>query len=293
MAAKVIDGKQIAKAFRADLKERLAQSLESSSNSIRPPKLAVVLVGEDPASQVYVASKSKLARKVGIEPVDVKLPASISNQDLVSELEKLNSDDSVDGILLQLPLPKGLDERAALLSISPAKDVDGLHPYNQGLLARGDEAPRACTPLGCIELVKEGRKLLGESENLSGLNAVVVGRSVLVGKPVAALLLEENCTVTICHSRSADLNGICAKADVLIAAVGRPEMLGPDSVKEGAIVIDVGINRLEDGRLVGDVDYDAVLEKAGAVTPVPGGVGPMTIAMLLGNTFSAWERKNF
>ncbi len=288
MPAKVIDGKALAKSVRVALKDRSAIVTEKLGRS---PKLAVVLVGEDPASQVYVASKSKMAKRCGIEPVDIKLPADVSDQALQSQLEELSNDETVDGILLQLPLPKGLDEYGALLKIAPDKDVDGLHPANQGLLMRGAKAHRPCTPKGCIELIKEARRDLGHSEDLSGLNAVVVGRSVLVGKPVAFMLLEENCTATVCHSRSKNLEEICADADILVAAVGRPEMLGLSSVKEGAIVIDVGINRLDDGRLVGDVNYEEACEKAAAVTPVPGGVGPMTIAMLLSNTVDAAQDK--
>ncbi len=288
MAAKIINGKELSKTTRAALKTRV-QELEPKLG--RAPKLAVVLVGEDPASQVYVASKSKLAKKCGIEPVDIKLDADVSDEELQEKLTELSSDPTVDGILLQLPLPKGLDEYSALLKISPDKDVDGLHHSNQGLLMRGAPAHRPCTPKGCIELVKEGRKLLGLDTNLSGLSAVVLGRSVLVGKPVALMLLEENCTVTLCHSRSKDLAKICREADVLVAAVGRPEMLGGDYIKPGSIVIDVGINRLDDGRLVGDVNFSEAAEVAAAITPVPGGVGPMTIAMLLSNTVSAAASK--
>jgi methylenetetrahydrofolate dehydrogenase (NADP+)/methenyltetrahydrofolate cyclohydrolase len=257
----------------------------------RKPKLAVVLVGDNPASQVYVKSKSKQAHACGMETVDVRLPASVSKDELHKELRSLGQDLTVDGILLQLPLPKGLDEFAALQCIPPKMDVDGLHPVNQGLLQRGTRSFRPCTPLGIIDLILWARKRLGFDASLAGLEAVVVGRSILVGKPVASMLTELNCTVTLCHSKTKDLVDHCQRADVLVAAIGRPEYINGECIKAGAIVIDVGINRLSDGRLVGDVDFDAAKDKAAAITPVPGGVGPMTIAMLLQNTFESAQSK--
>ncbi|MCB0344870.1 MAG: bifunctional 5,10-methylenetetrahydrofolate dehydrogenase/5,10-methenyltetrahydrofolate cyclohydrolase [Bdellovibrionales bacterium] len=286
MAAIVISGKELAKSVYADLKQRTAAVQKGAG---RAPCLAVVLVGENPASKVYVSSKAKRAHKLGIDTVDLSLPASTSNEELQAKLRELSADGSVDGILLQLPLPDGLDEFSALLCIAPEKDVDGLHPYNQGLLLRGADTFAPCTPKGCIELVKSARAALGQNSSLSGLHAVVLGRSILVGKPAAALLLAENCTVTQCHSRTKDLAEVCRGADILVAAVGRPNFVRGDWVKPGSIVIDVGINRLDDGSLAGDVCYDEAQSTAAAITPVPGGVGPMTIAMLMANTVRAAE----
>lgn len=279
-----LNGKLLAKQHRSETTiraEQLAQTLG------RKPQLAVVLVGDNPASQVYVEAKSRMAKKCRIDTLDFRLPRNCSQVQLEQELRDIDSRNDVDGILLQLPLPAGLDELSALNCISPVKDVDGLHPANQGLLMRGAQAHRACTPLGCMALVDQAREQLQLSKDLSGLNAVVVGRSVLVGKPLGLMLLERNCSVTFCHSRTKRLDKHCSQADILIAAVGRPKMLGAEHVANGAIVIDVGINRLENGLLVGDVDYEAVVSKAAAITPVPGGVGPMTIAMLLSNTVDA------
>lgn len=288
MTALVIDGKRLAES----VEQRIFSQVPSVSEAIgRAPKLAVVLAGDNPASRVYVASKSKRAKRCGMDTLDVVLSENISDEELQSELCKLNARDDVDGILLQLPLPAHLNEFAALMCISPEKDVDGLHPLNQGLLMRGSPAHRPCTPLGVMALIDEGRRILGQGPDLKGMKAVVVGRSVLVGKPVGHLLLDRHCTVTYCHSRTADLVGECRQADVLVAAVGRAEMLSREHVKRGAIVIDVGINRLPSGKLVGDVAYDDVLDCAGAITPVPGGVGPMTIAMLLSNTLDAARKK--
>lgn len=288
MAAEIIDGKELSKSVRASLTTRV-QDLAPKLG--RAPSLAVVLVGEDPASQVYVRSKSKQAAKVGIDVIDRKFPETISNVELQQELRTLSEKPELDGILLQLPLPAGLDEYQALLSIAPDKDVDGLHPFNQGLLLRGADAFRPCTPLGVMHLVDKGRQLLGLDTNLSGCQAVIAGRSILVGKPMGFLLLERHCTVTTCHSRTKDLAAECRKADILVAAVGRDELIKGDWVKPGAVVIDVGINRRDDGSLVGDVAYNEALEVAGAITPVPGGVGPMTIAMLLSNTVDSAARK--
>jgi len=287
MPAIVLDGKALSKALENDLK----QSVDTLCRQLgRAPKLAVVLVGDNPASKVYVKAKSKRAKKAGIEPVDVRLSADVSNEALQAELQRLSEDSTVDGILLQLPLPSGLDEQAALLAIAPAKDVDGLHPYSQGLLLRGGASFVPCTPHGVMKLIDKAQELLGRSSDLSGKHAVVLGRSVLVGKPQGLLLLERNCTVTYCHSKTKGLAAHCKSADILVAAVGRPKMVKADWVKPGVIVIDVGINRLEDGTLVGDVAYDEVSAVAGALTPVPGGVGPMTISMLLRNTYQAAKR---
>lgn len=284
MAAQVIDGKAVAARVRRDLAEAVPGITRALG---RPPGLAVVLVGDNPASQVYVRSKSKAAKECGLDVIDAKLPASASQREVEDQLAQLSENERVDGILLQLPLPKGLDELRALLAIRPDKDADGLHPLNQGLLLRGAAAPKPCTPAGCIVLVDEALRSLGRPSDLSGMHAVVAGRSILVGKPMAQLLLDRNCTVTICHSRTADLAAECARADILVAAVGRAKIIGAEHVKPGAVVIDVGINQDASGKLVGDVDFAAVSERAAAVTPVPGGVGPMTIAMLLANTVEA------
>jgi len=288
MTAAIIDGKALA----AEIERGLGQEVAALRPKLgRAPGLAVVLVGENPASQVYVRSKSKRAESCGLSVVDVKLPATISNTDLQKELRRLNENAAVDGILLQLPLPSGLDEFAALSCISPEKDVDGLHPINQGLLLRGAAAHRACTPLGVMKLIEKARSVLGQERSLAGLKAVVVGRSILVGKPVGLLLLEQNCTVEFCHSKTKNLPEVCRSADILVAAIGRPRFLGGDCVKPAAIVMDVGINRDQDGKLCGDVHYEQALQQAAAITPVPGGVGPMTIAMLLTNTVNAASQK--
>jgi methylenetetrahydrofolate dehydrogenase (NADP+)/methenyltetrahydrofolate cyclohydrolase len=284
--ATILDGRALSKRIRQGLAERVA-ALRAAGR--RPPGLAVVLVGEDPASQVYVGSKVKQTQAVGMLSVEHRLPASTSEADLLALVEALNRDDAVDGILVQLPLPAHIDAEKVLLTVDPAKDVDGFHPVNAGRLAVGAKGLVPCTPRGCLALLKEARR------DLAGLHAVVVGRSNIVGKPVAQLLLQENCTVTIAHSRTVDLPGICRQADILVAAVGRPEMVRGDWIKPGAIVIDVGINRVakpEGGsRIVGDVEYAAAARIAGAITPVPGGVGPMTIACLLENTLEAYESR--
>ena len=287
MTAAIIDGK----AFAAGLRERvgeLAAGFEAQAG--RKAGLAVVLVGDDPASQVYVASKAKQTVACGMASFEHRLPADTSQADLEALVDRLNADPAVDGILVQLPLPKGLDEQAVVARISPDKDVDGLTPTSTGRLALGLPGLVPCTPLGSLMLLKDQ---LGD---LSGMDAVVIGRSILVGKPMAQLLLAENCTVTVAHSRTRDLPDVVRRADIVVAAVGRAEMVKPDWLKPGATVIDVGINRLppepgaEKGRLVGDVDYAGVSEVAGAITPVPGGVGPMTIAVLLRNTLVAAHR---
>lgn len=279
---KIIDGK----AFAAELRSKITIALaELKSDHALVPGLAVVLVGEDPASQVYVRNKARQTIEVGMSSFEHKLPVDASEQDVLSLVENLNRDDQVHGILVQLPLPDQIDANKVINTIDPSKDVDGFHVINAGLLATGQEALVACTPVGCVMLAKDR---LGD---LSGVNAVVVGRSNIVGKPVAQLLLKENCTVTIAHSRTKDLPGLCRGADLLIAAVGRPEMIRGDWIKPGACVIDVGINRIEteEGktRLVGDVAFKEAYENAAAITPVPGGVGPMTIACLLLNTVRA------
>jgi methylenetetrahydrofolate dehydrogenase (NADP+) / methenyltetrahydrofolate cyclohydrolase len=279
--AKIIDGKAYAEALRGRIAIAVS-TLKAEHNLI--PGLAVVLVGEDPASKVYVANKAKQTVEVGMNSWEHKMPADTSEADLLAMVQKLNSDPSVHGILVQMPLPKHIDSAKVLNTIDPAKDVDGFHVVNVGRLSTGQDALTACTPVGCVMLAKD---TLGD---LSGLNAVVIGRSNIVGKPVAQLLLAENCTVTIAHSKSRDLPGIVRGADLVIAAVGRPEMVKGDWIKPGACVIDVGINRIErDGKnkLVGDCDFASCEKVAGSITPVPGGVGPMTIACLLHNTVKA------
>ena len=287
--AAIIDGK----AFAADVRSRVAEHVARLAEDGVVPGLAVVLVGEDPASQVYVRSKGKQTVEAGMKSFEHRLDAGTSEKDLLGLVERLNEDAAVHGILVQLPLPAHVDEARVLAAIDPAKDVDGFHVSNVGLLATGQKALVPCTPLGCLMMLR------AHHGDLSGLNAVVVGRSNIVGKPMAQLLLRDSCTVTIAHSRTRDLAEVCRRADILVAAVGRPEMIGADHVKPGATVIDVGINRVdapergtnENGstktRLVGDVDFDAAAAVAGAITPVPGGVGPMTIACLLANTLTA------
>jgi methylenetetrahydrofolate dehydrogenase (NADP+) / methenyltetrahydrofolate cyclohydrolase len=274
----ILDGKSVAKKVKAEVKEQVDAFIAQHG---RAPSLHVVLVGDDPASQVYVRSKGRAAKKVGIEGITHKLPAETPQADLMELVSKLNADPGVDGILVQLPLPEGLAEQPVLDLIDPGKDVDGLHAVNAGLLSAGRDALVACTPQGCMRLIEEA------GVALKGLNAVMVGRSNLVGKPLAQLLLHQHATVTIAHSRTRDLAALCRRADVLVAAVGRAQMVKGDWIKPGAVVIDVGMNRLEDGTLVGDVDFEGAKERAAAITPVPGGVGPMTIAYLLQNTVLA------
>lgn len=287
--AKIIDGK----AFSETLVTRVAVEAETIKAAIgRAPALAVVLVGEDPASAVYVRNKIERTTKAGMRSIEHRLPKDTDQDTLLALIATMNADDEVDGILVQLPLPKQIDEDAVINAITPEKDVDGFHVVNAGLLATGQDALVPCTPYGCLLLLRD------QLGSLSGLNAVVVGRSNIVGKPMAQLLLKESCTVTIAHSRTKDLAAVCSRADILVAAVGRPEMITGDYVKDGATVIDVGINRVaapERGegkfRLTGDVDYASAAAKAGAITPVPGGVGPMTIACLLRNTAVAAARR--
>lgn len=276
---KIIDGKAFAEKLRAEVGRKVA-SIKASDNIV--PGLAVVLVGEDPASQVYVRNKGKQTVEAGMQSFEHKLPDTTSQDELMTLIDKLNGDAKVHGILVQLPLPDQIDEKAVINRINPDKDVDGFHLNNVGRLAIGDPGIVPCTPLGCLMMAKDQ---LGD---LSGLHAVVVGRSNIVGKPVASLLLAENCTVEITHSRTRNLKEECQRADILVAAVGRPEMIKGDWIKPGATVIDVGINRIEgEGgktRLVGDVEFSSAEAVAGKITPVPGGVGPMTIACLLHNT---------
>ncbi len=286
MVAQVIDGKAFAAKVRAQVADQVAKLKEENGIT---PGLAVVLVGEDPASQVYVRSKGKQTAEVGMNSYEHKLDAETSEEDLLALIDKMNNDPAVHGILVQLPLPKHLNEDLVINSIDPAKDVDGFHISNVGLLGTGQKSMVPCTPLGCLMMLRDYHG------SLSGMDAVVIGRSNIVGKPMAQLLLGDSCTVTIAHSRTKDLPDVVRRADIVVAAVGRPEMVPGDWIKEGATVIDVGINRIErDGKnkLVGDVDYASAAERAGAITPVPGGVGPMTIACLLANTLTACCRAN-
>jgi len=277
MAATIVDGKAIAQQVRAGVAREVAAFTERTG---APPGLATVLVGDDPASDVYISGKQRASAEVGIEGFDHRLPAESSQEEVADLLRRLDDDTRVNGILLQLPVPDHLDAAALTALIGPGKDVDGLTPVSAGLLAQGRPGLRPATPSGVIELLDR------HGVGLEGAEAVVLGRSLLVGRPLAFLLLERHATVTVCHSRTRDLPAVCARADVLVAAVGVPRLVGPEFVKPGAAVIDVGINRTADG-LVGDVDFDAVRERAGLLTPVPGGVGPMTIAMLLRNTLLA------
>jgi methylenetetrahydrofolate dehydrogenase (NADP+)/methenyltetrahydrofolate cyclohydrolase len=284
----IIDGKAIAARVRGEVAGEVAAFVALVGH---PPGLATVLVGEDPASAVYVAGKQRACLEVGITPFDRRLPADASFRQVAEELHGLNGDEAVSGVLLQLPVPRPLDGPALTAMIDPIKDVDGLTPVNAGLLSLGRQGLRPCTPLGVMELLQD------TGVRLEGAEAVVVGRSNLFGKPMAQLLLEQNATVTVCHSRTRELPGVCARADVLIAAVGRPRLIEPDFVKPGAVVIDVGMSRLtpeqagNSSGLVGDVDFAGVAEIASAITPVPGGVGPMTIALLLRNTLCAARRQ--
>ncbi|MCS5596446.1 MAG: bifunctional methylenetetrahydrofolate dehydrogenase/methenyltetrahydrofolate cyclohydrolase FolD [Alphaproteobacteria bacterium] len=277
--AKIIDGKAIATNLNGQLQNEVA-----ALSFV--PGLAVVLVGDDPASQVYVRGKIKACDKVGIKSFEHRLPANATQDDIAACIDALNADENVNGILLQLPLPQGLNAKPLIQRISPEKDVDGLTHVNMGRLMAGDEGLRPCTPSGCEILLKE------EFDSLAGKIAVVIGRSELFGKPMAQILLQNDCTVFQCHSKTKNLASLCKQADIVIAAVGQPEMVKADWVKEGAFVIDVGINRTSAGKLVGDVDFNAVAAKADYITPVPGGVGPMTIAMLLQNTVLAAKRQN-
>ena len=276
----IIDGKKTAAELREELKKKIAE-LKSTYNAV--PGLTVILVGEDPPSKIYVKNKEKFAKEVGMNSEVIKYPENVEEKIILNKIRELNNDKKVSGILVQLPLPKHIDKRKMIETILPGKDVDGFHPMNVGNLSSGYDNSIPCTPLGCYLLLKKVEK------NLSGKHAVVIGRSNLNGKPMTQLLLKENCTVTITHSKTKDLKAECSRADIIIAAVGRPKLVKGDWVKKGAIVIDVGINKTDSG-LVGDVDFDEVLKVAKAVTPVPGGVGPMTIACLLSNTVECFKK---
>jgi len=273
MSAMIIDGKKISQEIKDELKVKVAE-LNDKGVEV---SLAVILVGNDPASTVYVGNKKKACEYIGVKSLSYELPETTSEAELLELIDKLNKDDSVNGILVQLPLPKTIDEDKVIKAIDPAKDVDGFHPVSVGSLLIGQKGFLPCTPAGIIQLLKRS------NIEIAGKECVVVGRSNIVGKPMSVLLLRENGTVTICHSKTADLKSVCKRADILVVAIGKPKFIDASYVKEGATVIDVGIHRNENNKLCGDVDYDSVEPVAGAITPVPGGVGPMTIAMLMNN----------
>ncbi len=281
MSAQIIDGKSLALQIRAQIGSEVTKFHEATG--VRPG-LAVVLVGDDPASAIYVRNKKIACEKAGLYPEEYILPASTTQEELLTIIDKLNDDSNIHGILVQLPLPQHIDSKAILEAVSPDKDADGFHPYNVGRLVEGEPVFTACTPKGVIHMIES------TGQTMSGKRAVVIGRSNIVGKPVALLLMHRHATVTVCHSRTQDLPAVCREADIVVAAIGRAQFVTSAMIKEGAIVIDVGINRREDGSLVGDVDFEPVKEKAGWITPVPGGVGPMTIAMLLQNTLESAQR---
>ena len=276
----IIDGKKVAAELREELKKKVTE-LKSTYNAV--PGLTVILVGEDPPSKIYVRNKEKSANEVGINSEVIKYPVNVEEKVLLNKIIELNNNNNVSGILVQLPLPKHIDKRKVIETMNPKKDVDGFHPMNVGNLSSGYDSSIPCTPLGCYLLIKKIEK------NLNGKHAVIIGRSNLNGKPMTQLLLKENCTVTITHSKTKNLRAECSRADIIIAAVGRPKLVKGDWVKKGAIVIDVGINKTDSG-LVGDVDFDEVSKVAKAITPVPGGVGPMTIACLLNNTVECFKK---
>lgn len=279
--SQIIDGKELAKNIRLKLKEEVEELKKAEIN----PKLAVIMVGEDKASKVYVKNKSKACEEVGVEFEEYLLPANTKMKDLLELIEKLNNDITIHGILVQSPLPEGLDANEAFKTISPKKDVDGFNPINVGKLSLNQDCFVSCTPFGIIKML--------EAYNIAieGANAVVIGRSNIVGKPLAKCLLNKNATVTVCHSKTKNLKEIASKADILVAAIGKPKFVTADMVKEGATIIDVGINRMEDGKLVGDTDFENIKEKVNYITPVPGGVGPMTIAMLMYNVVKAAKQQ--
>ncbi|MSQ76986.1 MAG: bifunctional methylenetetrahydrofolate dehydrogenase/methenyltetrahydrofolate cyclohydrolase FolD [Nitrospiraceae bacterium] len=281
MAAKLIDGKVLAQSIR----ERIAKDVAElhAKTGVRPG-LAAILVGDDPASHLYVKNKQKACDAAGIYVDEHKLPASMSQADLLALIEKKNADPKVHGILVQLPLPKHIDSKVILDAVSPSKDADGFHPYNLGRLVEGNPVFEACTPKGVIKMIES------TGVGIEGKRAVVVGRSNIVGKPVALMLLHRHATITICHSKTKDLPAVCREAEILVVAIGKAKFVTADMVREGAVVIDVGVNRLSDGTFVGDVDFGPVSQKAGWISPVPGGVGPMTITMLLYNTVEAAKR---
>ena len=273
----LIDGKKIS----GEIKDELRAEVEELKKQGKEACLAVVLVGDDPASAVYVKNKKKACEYIGVKSLSYELPASTTESELLELIDRLNNDDSVNGILVQLPLPKQIDEKKVIRAISPDKDVDGFHPQNVGALLIGEKGYVSCTPAGVIELLKRS------GVSIEGKECVVIGRSNIVGKPMGVLLLRENGTVTIAHSKTRDLKDICKRADILVAAVGKPKMITEEYIKEGAVVIDVGIHRMDNGKLCGDVDFDRVKDHISKITPVPGGVGPMTIAMLMNNVVEA------
>ncbi len=281
MAAHLIDGKALALSIREQLGKDVVQLAEQANIT---PGLAAILVGDDPASAIYVKNKKTACGKAGIYADENKLPASTTQSELLALIEKMNADPKIHGILVQLPLPKHINSKVILESVSPEKDVDGFHPFNVGRLVAAEPVFVPCTPKGVMRMIQS------TGLPIEGKRAVIIGRSNIVGKPIALLLMHSNATVTVCHSRTRDLPSVCREADIMVAAIGRAHFVTRDMIKEGAIVIDVGINRLNDGRLVGDVDFEAAKEQAGWITPVPGGVGPMTIAMLLQNTLESAKR---
>lgn len=281
MAAQIIDGKALAQQIRDRIAKDCADLL--AKKGIRPG-LAAILVGDDPASHIYVRNKQKACEAAGIYVDEHKLPATTTQADLLRLIEKMNADPKIHGILVQLPLPKQIDSKVILEAVSPSKDADGFHPYNFGRLVEGSPVFEACTPKGVIKMIES------TGVTIEGKRAVVLGRSNIVGKPAALMLLQRNATITVCHSKTKDLPAVCREADILVVAIGKARFVTAEMVREGAMVIDVGTNRLPDGKLVGDVDYEAVSQKAGWITPVPGGVGPMTIAMLLDNTLESAQR---
>ncbi len=280
----VLDGKKVAESFLVCLKSKISQLKETTGRS---PKLVVVLVGEDPASQVYVRNKTKKAQELGLDSELLVLPTKTSQLELINKVQALSADQSITGILVQMPLPKHLDPDPVLLSIDPLKDVDGLHPFNLGMILTGKPCLVPCTPYGIMQLLKAYRI------DPAGKRALVIGRSRLVGKPIAELLLNADATVTIAHSKTQNLQGLCREADILVAAAGQPEFIKADWIKAGAILIDVGINRNLEGKLVGDIDFAGCLGKAAAISPVPGGIGPLTVAHLMINTVKAFELQCF
>lgn len=281
MSGKIIDGKAIGQEIRNELKEEVASLVEQGCQ----PGLAVILVGDNPASQTYVKNKEKSSMEAGMKSELIKLPESVTEEELLQEVEKLNGDGTIDGILVQLPLPKHIDENKVIRAISPQKDVDGFHPMNVGKMLIGQETFLPCTPYGIMELLDR------TGVDIAGKHAVIIGRSNIVGKPMGQLLLQKDATVTYCHSRTENLKKFTKQADILIVAIGMAKFITGDYVKEGAVVIDVGMNRDENGKLCGDVDFTSAEEVAGAITPVPGGVGPMTITMLLKNTVESAENR--
>lgn len=281
MSAKIIDGKKISESLRLSI----AESVKNRKEGTRAPGLAVIIVGDNPASRIYVNNKKKACESCGFYSVEYALGEDADEKELLELIEKLNNDDNIDGILCQLPLPKQIDENKVIDAICPEKDVDGFSPVNTGNLLSGKPCFAPCTPAGVVEMLKY------EGIEIAGKHCVIVGRSNIVGKPAALLMLQENATVTVCHSRTKNLAEEVSRADIVIAAIGKASFITADMIKEGAVVVDVGINRLENGKVTGDVDFEAVKEKASYITPVPGGVGPMTITMLMKNTLESYNRK--